>query len=132
MGDGVGVIYKDCKMEINVVNKYKHLPTSDDFYIGRGSPLGNPFFHKTSSFSDVTKVESREGAIKAFELYLHDEIGKKNKKIIKELNRIGNHILQGNPVNLVCFCKPKECHGDVIKKVILSKLQDYHGKSNNG
>lgn len=26
---------------INVVNKYKHQPTDNDVYIGRGSPLGN-------------------------------------------------------------------------------------------
>jgi len=25
-------------------------------------------------------------------------------------------------VNLVCFCKPKACHGDIIKKLIEEKL----------
>jgi hypothetical protein len=28
---------------ITVVNKYKHTPTENDVYIGRGSALGNPF-----------------------------------------------------------------------------------------
>jgi len=28
---------------ITVVNKYKHVPTRDDVYIGRGSILGNPY-----------------------------------------------------------------------------------------
>jgi len=43
-----------------------------------------------------------------------DKIKKKDKKICDELNRIYNL----KEVNLVCFCKPKSCHGDIIKEII--------------
>ena len=28
----------------------------------------------------------------------------------------------GEDINLVCFCKPKACHGDVIKEYILNNI----------
>lgn len=100
---------------ITVVNKYKHKPTEKDVYIGRGSILGNPF---TSIKDRKTKAEficnSREDSIKMFKDYLLDKIKKKDKKICDELNRIYNL----KEVNLVCFCKPKSCHGDIIKEII--------------
>lgn len=45
----------------------------------------------------------------------------KDKKICDELNKIWK-LAKNENVNLVCFCKPKDCHGDIIKKLIESKL----------
>jgi len=108
---------------INVVNKYKHQPTDNDVYIGRGSPLGNPF--TGSKKLEATKAEfqcaSREEAIESYENYLRLAISNKNNYICQELNKIHKMAKLGD-VNLVCFCKPKDCHGDVIKKVIEEKL----------
>jgi hypothetical protein len=49
---------------IKVVNKYSHIPTSNDIYIGRGSILGNPYTHlpikNTKAFIQYkTREESR-------------------------------------------------------------------------
>ena len=104
---------------ITVVNKYKHTTTENDVYIGRGSVLGNPF---TSIKDKVTKAEficdSREESVESFKQYLLSKIAKKDKKICDELNRI----YKMKEANLVCFCKPKSCHGDIIKELIESKL----------
>ena len=103
---------------ITVVNKYKHIPTENDVYIGRGSVLGNPF---TSIKDKVTKAEficeDREQSIESFREYLKLKISQKDRKICDELNRI----YKMKEVNLICFCKPKSCHGDVIKEVISAK-----------
>lgn len=100
---------------IAVVNKYKHTPTENDVYIGRGSVLGNPF---TSIKTGKTKAEficnSREESVKNFREYIEEKIARKDKKICDELNRI----YKMPQVNLVCFCKPKSCHGDIIKTLI--------------
>jgi len=105
---------------ITVVNKYKHIPTKNDIYIGRGSVLGNPF---TSIKDRTTKAEficdSSEDSICSFDSFLREKIKNKDKNICDELNRIYK-LAQTEDVYLVCFCKPKNCHGDVIKDIIIS------------
>lgn len=108
---------------IYVVNKYKHNITNNDIYIGRGSPLGNPF---TSIKNKLTKAkyicETREESIKKYEIYLRKEILLKNKDICKELNNIYLREKNGFNTYLICFCKPKKCHGDIIKKIIYENI----------
>ena len=105
---------------ITVVNKYKHTPTENDVYIGRGSVLGNPF---TSIQNRQTKAEficnNREDSVDNFRQYLLDKISEKDTRICDELNRI----YKMEDVNLICFCKPKSCHGDVVKEIIESKIK---------
>lgn len=107
---------------IQVVSKYKHTPTESDIYIGRGSPLGNPY---TSIQDRKTKAEhvcsSREESVANFRNYLLERIEMKDKTITTALNKIWKLAKNGD-VYLVCFCKPKSCHGDVIKEIIEKKL----------
>lgn len=107
---------------IRVVNKHKHVPTSADFYVGRGNVLGNPF---TSKPINNTKAEfqasSREESVASYRVWLKGKIASKDKYVCAELNRI-YLLARAGDVNLVCFCKPQSCHGDVIKEVIESKL----------
>jgi len=106
---------------IAVVNKHKHTPTDRDFYIGRGSSLGNIYSHLPNSKA-LHQVERRDQAVDKFEVYLNNEIEKGNKKIIEALNAI--YLLsKGGTVNLVCYCHPQRCHGDIIKKTIETKLK---------
>lgn len=103
---------------INVVNKYKHKPTQNDVYIGRGSVLGNPFTHLDLNGTKAqVKCETREEAIDSYEKYLRSKISEKDQAVCDELNRIYLQSKKGE-VNLVCFCTPKTCHGDIIKKVV--------------
>lgn len=108
---------------INVVNIHKHpydLP--EDVYIGRGSALGNPY---TSIQNRKTKAKfvckSRDESVAKFKEYLLLKIQQKDKKVCDALNRIYTLAKEGD-VNLVCFCSPKKCHGDIIKEVVESKL----------
>ena len=112
---------------IRVVNKYKHTPTKTDFYIGRGSVLGNPY---TSKPLDDTKAlyqcNSVEESIELYKKYLEQKIATKDITICKELNRILTYA-RSEDVYLVCFCKTvknpdKPCHGDIIKNILDSKI----------
>lgn len=107
---------------ITVVNKKKHVPTPDDVYIGRGSALGNPY---TSLPADrKTKAEfrcsSREESLQKFTEYLNKKIEERDKIVCDELNRIWKLSNKGN-VNLVCYCVPSPCHGNIIKNIIDKK-----------
>lgn len=98
---------------ITVVNKHHHEPTDLDIYVGRGSPLGNP--------TRINHRTTRQEAIAAYEPYLKEKIEKKDKGVCDELNRIYRAAKKGD-VNLVCFCKPDDCHADIIKKLVEEKL----------
>jgi hypothetical protein len=108
---------------IFLVNKYKHVPTPNDVYIGRGSPLGNPFTgsKKLSETKALVQCDTPEIAIAAYREYLYQAIINKDKAICQELNRIWQMAKYGD-VYLVCFCAPKPCHGLIIKHLIESKL----------
>jgi len=109
---------------IKVVNKYKHTVTDNDFYIGRGSPLGNPY----SSVKDKKTLaqftcDSREESIEKYREYLVTSLLDDNIAIRNELNKIYRASMKGD-VYLVCFCSPKPCHGDVIKNIIEEKKKE--------
>ena len=100
---------------IKVVNKYKHTPTEHDVYIGRGSPFGSPFSHLKSTH-DIYKVDTREEAIDAFKTYLERETSE-DTHLKRKLDGLRERT-KTEDINLVCFCKPKACHGDVIKEYL--------------
>lgn len=110
---------------ISVVNKktYVSSEASTDFYIARGSPLGNPFTHISMKETKAEFIcESRDQAIEKYKEYLIQKIKDKDKEICDELNKIWKAAKKGD-VSLICYCAPKlSCHGNFIKNVINSKL----------
>lgn len=78
--------------EPKVLNKYHGNIPADAVYIGRGSQYGNPYV--------IGKHGTREEVITLFEQNI--------------LPTLDVSALRGK--SLVCFCKPKACHGDSILK----------------
>lgn len=99
-------------LQIAVVNKHHG---SQGEYIGRGSPLGNPFP------IDVAKGQTRELVIANYAEWLTRQINHRVPRVLGELERLGNLALAG-PLNLQCFCCPQACHGDVIKQVLFEAI----------
>lgn len=81
-----------------VYNKYKDksIP-ADAVYIGRPSKWGNPF---------PIDVNGREAVVEKYDAWLHQ-----NNSLMDEA-RVE---LKGK--DLVCFCAPKVCHGDILLEV---------------
>ena len=69
-----------------------------DFYIGRGSPFGNPFDYMKLG---ITRTE-------CIEMYRTWFYKKLNDPVFRD------RVLELKGKVLGCFCKPDACHGDVI------------------
>lgn len=94
-------------MSTKVVNKHYHKSTSNDVYIGRGSKWGNPYSHKSNTKAKFI-CSNRKEAIKLYREYITNGDG---KHLLNDLHELRNK-------NLVCFCKPKACHGDVLVELL--------------
>jgi hypothetical protein len=96
--------------DIIVVNKYKdQIP--DAYHtvdIMRPSILGNPF--------PLANEEDREQVLAQFKQYLWQQMNIPDSPIARRLRQLSDSI---GDMALVCCCKPKSCHGDIIKDAIL-------------
>lgn len=82
-------------MAIRVVNKKTHRPTSDDTYIGRPSPFGNPF------------VIGRDGS--------RDDVVRKYAEWVIAQPALMARLPELAGRTLVCWCAPLPCHGHVLQ-----------------
>lgn len=94
---------------MKVLNKHVHGIPDGAVYIGRGSKWGNPF---TSIQGKTTKattvVATREESIEQYRQWLKQQIRSGC------ISREELAALYGK--DLVCFCAPKPCHGDILIK----------------
>lgn len=94
-----------------VINIHHHpefqtIKKSDEYeYIGRGSIWGNPYA------MNGAEIETREDVISKFK-YDFD------KDILMKAKKSEAHNLSGK--RLGCFCKPHDCHGDIIANYLNS------------
>lgn len=84
----------------------------ENIYVGRGSPLGNPF-PACGSFT-------RDDACDAYSKYIDEQMLDKTSRVYKEISRIKKLIEEGHDINLQCFCTPYRCHAESIKRVLES------------
>lgn len=81
------------------LNKHKDDPTGA-VYIGRGSPLGNPYV--------IGQHGTREEVIEKYGPYLRQRLIQRDLAIEKALRSLTEHS------RLLCFCHPRPCHGGWI------------------
>lgn len=90
----------------------------DKIYIGRlnktynllDSPLANPF--------NIGKKFTRETSLFNYKHWLLNVYSKGEGRPYDELIRIFNLYKINKNINLVCWCAPEKCHGDIIKQVL--------------
>jgi hypothetical protein len=80
-----------------VLNRYKD-NCAGGVYIGRPSKWGNPF--------QIGKDGTRQDVVEKFENWLMSN---------PELVDAARQELRGK--NLICFCAPLACHGDILLKI---------------
>lgn len=76
-------------------------------YIGRGSPLGNPFIMRDGSGAE------RDRVCNAYAAGLDEQILGKNPTVLAELRRL-YRLAKAGDITLGCFCAPKRCHGESV------------------
>lgn len=81
-----------------VYNKHHNDAPKEAIYIGRPSKFGNQFV--------IGKDGDRNMVIDKYEKQLLNDV-----ELVKEIKEE----LKGK--DLVCFCAPKPCHGDVLLKI---------------
>lgn len=79
-----------------------------------GSPLGNPFYVPYG----CSQVE-RERVIALYKEWLLERLENPDSQAAKEFYRIKSLHESGTHIALACWCKPKSCHGDVLKELLL-------------
>lgn len=121
LGDDTNALLGVSARPIIIVNKH-HGKSGE--YIGRGSPLGNPFV--------IGKDGSREQVIAKYRVWLNEQIMRKNPVVLDELNRLGNKAIDEKGLALQCFCYPKPCHGEVIKEKLVKAMYNYFVENPNG
>lgn len=89
--------------ETRVVNVYHG--TGYDVSIMRPSRWGNPYSHLPQT-SALWRVDTREDAVR-----LYDEWVRRQPHLMKALHELKGKVLG-------CCCKPKQCHGDVLVKLV--------------
>lgn len=99
-------------MEINIRNKNKWY--QEGFYVGRPSPLSNPFV--------ISGDQTREIVIQRYASMFINAIKKRDKRIINALHILEAHLIEHGKIDLICYCAPKLCHAELIKQVLLNKI----------
>lgn len=105
-------------MSITIANKnyYK----GDGFYVGRPSPLGNPFALKKGKFR-ICPVDSLSDALSNYDLWLDEQLRDNTSEAYKYFYKIFNEYIDKKEITLICWCFPKKCHADIIKNKILER-----------
>lgn len=89
-----------------VFNKRHGGVPADAVYIGRPSKWGNPFTHLSQGTTAQYFMFSRDEAVDAYEQWLLKR---------PALVAAAKQELRGK--DLVCWCAPARCHGDVLLKI---------------
>ena len=88
--------------EIKIVNRQK------GEYIGRGSPLGNPYI--------IGKDGTRDEVCNKYEQWFEEN--RNTPQVRQELIRLYRKAKNEGEITLSCFCYPKRCHGETIKRFL--------------
>lgn len=122
---------------IRVLNMYKirhsGFKVPNFVYIGRGrdnvpSLLGNPYTHRLlSETTGKYQCSTRDEAIDNYKHYMKVQFLSNVEYRNKILDLVEKY-MRGEIINLVCWCSPSRCYGDVIKKYIIDISNDLINK----
>lgn len=100
---------------ITVVNKRVY--RGEGVYVGRPTPLGNPYTHLRSGSLAEYRVVSRQQAILAYRPWLREQISRPGP-VRDELIRLLRIYRETHHLVLVCWCHPLPCHADILRDVL--------------
>lgn len=117
------------------LNDESHEGNHNNYYIGRGSILGNPYTHiKDRETKALYVVPTRDEAIERYSHYF-DVMYQGNDSFRNRIDEIYEKYKNGEDIYLGCYCKPLPCHGDIIaeklqRRYIKETIRKKKGKEN--
>ena len=81
--------------------------------IHRGYPLGNPF--------KMDSPSQRDEVCDKYEDWVKGKLLQRGAELA-QFEELCSIVRGGKDLELVCFCVPKRCHGDTIKRLIEQRL----------
>ena len=94
-------------------------------YIGRampqrkGSPLANPF--KLTPYLRKFGDTARDMCMASYLRWLTEQMAIDDSPAKREIERLAN-IAATSDLRLGCWCKPEDCHGDIVKTFIEDEI----------
>lgn len=80
-------------------------------YVGRPSPLGNPFY--------MANEAMRDEVCDKYQAWFDRKVEQDDPAVMGELRRLyhlGKEKQQS--IRLICYCSPRRCHADTIAKFL--------------
>lgn len=74
--------------------------------------LGNPFKMLDDSQAERARV------VEQYRVYLLEQF-KQRSSVFLECVKMAQRLEQGHRIGLYCWCAPKACHGDVLRRAII-------------
>lgn len=104
--------------DIEIKNMRISKPNNDlwDFRVDRASPVGNPFYMRDES--------ERDTVCEKYETYFYEQLEKNNVKFIEYLQMMLRALKQYGKLNLYCWCAPKRCHAETIKRWLENQIKE--------
>ena len=99
-------------MNILIRNLRDSKPTQPwEVRVDRASVLGNPF--------RMVSEDQRDAVCEQYEQYFENIVRtKSNEEFMNELRRLYKLAKQYGKLTLFCWCAPKRCHAETIKKFL--------------
>lgn len=91
-------------MPPRVHNKHARTAPPDAIYIGRPSKWGNPYTHHQRGTAAAFRVATRAEAVESYRWWITEGGGQ----------WLLDHVHELRGCDLVCWCAPAACHGDVL------------------
>ena len=96
---------------ITIKNLHNEKPTHEwQVKVDRTSVLGNPFKMRSENERDLVCDKYMK--------YFTSKIIEKDKVFLDELKRLKKILITYGKIELFCWCTPKRCHAETIKKLL--------------
>jgi hypothetical protein len=99
--------YRYVKVKMITIRNKKH--GARGIYVGRPSPLGNPF--------PLHCEAERVAVISDYEDWFAEQLLDPRSAASIEMSRLVA-LVRKQDICLVCWCAPKACHADIVKRTI--------------
>ena len=103
-------------MEIVIRNLRFNKPCEEwQVRVDRSSVLGNPFY--------MASEAQRNEVCDKYDAYFKEKVASGDEAFMNELRRLYKIAKRFGKLELYCWCFPKRCHAETIKKFLLKYLE---------